>query len=54
MTDFSVKVWVCWALQSPGSTGLPVDCMQACRETLDLLDCPNFRNFTHDDRCTLA
>ena len=41
-------------LQSPGSPGLPIDCMQACKETLDLLDCSNFRNFTHDDRCTLA
>ena len=54
MTDFSVIVCVCWALQSPGSAELPVDCMQACKETLDLLDCPNFRNFTHDHRCTLA
>ena len=28
--------------------------LTACTETLDLLDCPNFRNFSPDDRCTVA
>ena len=33
----------------------PLGCqLTACTETLDLLDCPNFRNFTPDYRCTLA
>ena len=33
----------------------PLECqLTACTETLDLLDCSNFRNFTPDDWCTLA
>ena len=33
----------------------PLGCqLAACTETLDLLDCPNFRNFTPNYRCTLA
>ena len=44
----------------PESSGLcraqdPLGCqLTACTETLDLLDCWNFRNFTPDYRCTLA
>ena len=33
----------------------PMGCkLTACIETLCVLNCWNFRNFTHDDRCTLA
>ena len=33
----------------------PLGCqLTACTETLDLLDCLNFRNFAPDYRCTVA
>ena len=33
----------------------PLGCQLTARtETLDVLDCPNFRNFSPDDRCTVA
>ena len=47
----------CYHLESSGLCRAqdPLGCqLTACTETLDLLDCPNFRNFTPNYRCTVA
>ena len=44
MTDFSVTLWVCWALQIPGSAGMPIDRIYKDAVPVGMLELPQLHS----------